>query len=139
MNYNFDTAIERAGTSCVKYDLRENLFGKADVIPMWVADMDFETPDFIRTAVIDRALHPVYGYTFRDSDYYKHIINWLDKNHQWNVDKDSIIFCPGVVPALNFAVLAFTKPNDKIIIQPPVYFPFSEPLKVITANWSITS
>lgn len=124
MKYNFDITVERIETSCVKYDLRETIFGKSDVIPMWVADMDFETPEFIREAVIERALHPIYGYTFRDSSYYKHIINWLDNNHQWKVEKDSIIFCPGVVPALNFAVLAFTKPKDKIIVQPPVYFPF---------------
>ena len=124
MKYNFDKEINRSETSSVKYDLRETIFGKTDVIPMWVADMDFETPDFIRESVIERANNPVFGYTFRDSDYYNHIINWLSENHQWKVEKDSIIFCPGVVPALNFAVLAYTKPNDKIIIQSPVYFPF---------------
>jgi cystathionine beta-lyase len=124
MKYNFDTTVERIETSCVKYDLRETIFGKSDVIPMWVADMDFETPDFIREAVIERALHPIYGYTFRDSSYYNHIVNWLDNNHQWKIEKESVVFCPGVVPALNFAVLAFTKPKDKIIVQPPVYFPF---------------
>ena len=124
MKYNFDTTVERIETSCVKYDLRETIFGKSDVIPMWVADMDFETPDFIREAVIERALHPIYGYTFRDSSYYNHIVNWLDNNHQWKIEKESVVFCPGVVPALNFAVLAFTEPKDKIIVQPPVYFPF---------------
>jgi cystathionine beta-lyase len=124
MKYNFDTQVERTETSCIKYDLRETIFGKSDVIPMWVADMDFETPDFIREAVIERALHPIYGYTFRDSSYYDHITKWLYNIHQWKVEKESIVFCPGVVPALNFAVLAFTKPKDKIIVQPPVYFPF---------------
>jgi len=124
MKYNFDALIERTDTASVKYDLRESIFGSADVIPMWVADMDFETPDFIRQAVIERANHPIYGYTFRDLSYYDHIINWLYFQHQWHVEKESILFCPGVVPAINLAVMAFTKPNDKIIVQSPVYFPF---------------
>jgi cystathionine beta-lyase len=124
MNYNFDAPINRENTSCVKYDLRQTIFGKSDVIPMWVADMDFETPDFIRDAIMKRAGHPVYGYTFRDTDYYIPIIGWMQSHHNWTIYKEDIIFCPGVVPALNLAVLAFTKPADKIIIQPPVYHPF---------------
>ncbi len=124
MTYNFDKIIDRSNTSCVKYDLRQTIFGKADVIPMWVADMDFETPGFIRDAIIQRASHPVYGYTFRDESYYQAIIDWMKSRHNWSIQKDEIVFCPGVVPALNFAVQAFTKPGDKIIVQPPVYFPF---------------
>ena len=124
MKYNFDKFIDRTHTSCVKYDLRQTVFGKSDVIPMWVADMDFETPDFIRDAIIQRAGHPVYGYTFRDITYYEPIIAWMQSHHDWTIHRDDLIFCPGVVPALNFAVCAFTKPGDKIIIQPPVYRPF---------------
>jgi cystathionine beta-lyase len=124
MKYNFNKFIDRTRTSCVKYDLRQTIFGKSDVIPMWVADMDFETPDFIRDAIIQRAGHPVYGYTFRDTDYYQPIIEWMQSHHDWLIRKEDIIFCPGVVPALNIAVMAFTKPGDKIIIQPPVYRPF---------------
>jgi cysteine-S-conjugate beta-lyase len=124
MKYNFDNHIDRTHTSSVKYDLRQTVFEKGDVIPMWVADMDFETPDFIRDAVIQRAGHPVYGYTFRDVDYYEPIVAWMQSHHGWTIQKEDIVFCPGVVPALNFAVLAFTKPGDKIIIQPPVYPPF---------------
>jgi len=124
MKYNFDTLSNRENTSCVKYDLRQTIFGKRDVIPLWVADMDFETPDFIRDAIMKRAAHPVYGYTFRDVDYYQPIIEWMLSHHDWKIQKDDIIFCPGVVPALNLAVLAFTQPGDKIIIQPPVYHPF---------------
>ena len=124
MNYNFDTAIERAGTSCVKYDLRENLFGKADVIPMWVADMDFNTPDFIVSSLQNRLNHQVYGYTYRPSEYFESIVNWLKCRHNWLIEKEWISYCPGIVPALNFCTLAFTKPSDSIIVQPPVYFPF---------------
>jgi len=124
MKYNFDKFIDRAKTSCVKYDLRQTLFGNSNVIPMWVADMDFETPDFIRDAIIQRANHPVYGYTFRDVDYYQPIVTWMQTHHDWIIQRGDIIFCPGVVPAINMAVLTFTKPGDKIIIQPPVYRPF---------------
>lgn len=124
MKYNFDKVINRVQTSCVKYDLRQTVFGKSDVIPMWIADMDFETPDFIRDAVIHRAEHSIYGYTFRDIIYYQPIIDWMRSHHDWSIQRDEIIFCPGVVPALSFAVLAFTNPGDKIIIQPPVYPPF---------------
>jgi len=124
MKYDFDKIIDRTNTACVKYDLRQTIFGKSDVIPMWVADMDFETPDFIRDAVIRRAGHPIYGYTFRDEDYYQPIIEWMQSHHGWTIQKEDVVFCPGVVPALNMAVLAFTKPSDKIIIQPPVYRPF---------------
>ena len=123
MKYNFDKLTDRTHTSSVKYDLRQAVFEKDDVIPMWVADMDFETPDFIRDAVIRRANHPVYGYTFRDEDYYHPIVAWMHSHHEWTIHRDDIVFSPGVVPALSFAVMAFTKPGDRIIIQPPVYPP----------------
>ncbi len=125
MKYNFDKIFDRTNTSSVKYDLRQAVFDKSDVIPMWVADMDFETPEFIRDAVSQRAAHPVYGYTFRDTDYYQPIVEWMRSHHDWAIQKEEIVFSPGVVPALNFAVLALTKPGDKIIIQPPVYPPIS--------------
>ncbi len=124
MQFNFDKIIERTGTNSVKYDLRDIIFKKPDVVPMWVADMDFETPEFIRDAVIKRAEHPIYGYSFRDDAYYQSIIGWIEMLHGWKTEKDWLIFTPGIVPAVNFAVLAFTNPGDKIIVQPPVYFPF---------------
>jgi cysteine-S-conjugate beta-lyase len=123
MKYDFDRIIDRTHTSSVKYDLRQVVFEKSDVIPMWVADMDFETPGFIRDAVIQRAAHPVYGYTFRDADYYQPVADWMQSHHGWTIGRDDIVFCPGVVPAINFAVMAFTKPGDKVIVQPPVYPP----------------
>ncbi len=124
MKFNFDQIINRDGTSSVKYDLRETYFGKADVIPMWVADMDFETPAFVREAIQKRAEQPIYGYTFYDEHYFKTIIEWLARRHQWDVKKDWILFSPGIVPALNLVVLALTAEQDEIIVQPPVYFPF---------------
>jgi cysteine-S-conjugate beta-lyase len=124
MSYNFDNQIDRQGTSSVKFDLRKTFFDKDDVLPMWVADMDFETPDFIREAIFERAKHPIYGYTFRDDTYYQQIIDWFKRRHNWQIQKDWIVFSPGIVPALNLVVLALTQPKDEIIVQPPVYFPF---------------
>lgn len=124
MNYSFDEIIEREGTACVKWDLRKQVFGNAEVLPMWVADMDFKTPGFITEAIIKRASHAVYGYTYRTDGYYNSIINWMVKQHGWNIERDWILFSPGVVPVLYMATLAFTEPGDKILIQPPVYPPF---------------
>ena len=124
MKYDFDKIIDRANTNCVKYDLRQQVFGNPDVLPMWVADMDFETPDFIRKAVIKRAEHPVYGYHFKDRPYFEAIAGWLKRRHNWEVPTEWMSFTPGVVCGFNMAVLAFTQPGDEIIIQPPVYPPF---------------
>ncbi|MDP4291453.1 MAG: PatB family C-S lyase [Bacteroidota bacterium] len=124
MNYSFDEIVDREGTACVKWDLRDKVFGNADVLPMWVADMDFKTPGFITDAIIKRAQHPVYGYSFRTEGYYSSIINWIQVQHGWSIERDWILFSPGVVPVLFMAALAFTNPGDKILIQTPVYPPF---------------
>jgi len=124
MGWNFDEPAKREGTNCIKYDLREEIFGVKDVIPMWVADMDFNTPEFIVKALQNRLNHELYGYTFRPPEYFLSIIGWLKNRHNWEVEKEWISFCPGIVPALNFCTLAFTQPGDSIIVQPPVYFPF---------------
>ena len=124
MIYDFDKIIDRTGTECVKYDLREAVFGKADVIPMWVADMDFPTADFIREAIIERAKGDVYGYTFREDAYFESIVQWLKRHHQWETKKEWMSFTPGIVNAFNLAVMGLTNEGDEIIIQPPVYHPF---------------
>lgn len=129
MIYDFDKITQRENTSCVKYDLRKEFFGKADLLPLWVADMDFETPGFIREAVIERANHPIYGYTFRSASFNDSIIRWMKLRHAWDINKDWISFSPGVVPALNMAVLSYTRPGEKVIVQPPVYFPFFTAVK----------
>lgn len=124
MNYNFDQYIDRTTSSAVKYDLRKVYFGKADVIPLWVADMDFASPECIRNAVTERANHEIYGYSLKPAGYNGSIQKWLSKNHAWDIPKGSISFSPGVVPGLVLSILAFTNPGDKIIVQTPVYFPF---------------
>jgi cysteine-S-conjugate beta-lyase len=120
----FDEAINREGTNSVKWDLRNEIFGRNDPVPMWVADMDFAVPPFITESIKKRADHEVLGYTFRGESYFTSIISWMQRRQQWTIKRESVIFCPGVVPALNFATLAFTEPGDDIIIQPPVYPPF---------------
>ena len=108
----------------MKYDLRTETFGSSDLIPMWVADMDFRTPGFIISALRKRLDHEILGYSFRPDEYYASISSWLLKRHNWEVPHEWICFCPGIVPALNICTLSFTRPGDSIIVQPPVYFPF---------------
>ncbi|MBE0638311.1 MAG: putative C-S lyase [Bacteroidales bacterium] len=122
--YNFDEIIPRANTDCVKYDLRRLYFGTEDVIPMWVADMDFRTPDFIIEALKRRLDHEILGYSIRSKSFTGAIANWMKTRHNWKINPNWISFSPGVVPAINMLVLAFTQPGDRIIVQPPVYFPF---------------
>jgi cystathionine beta-lyase len=124
MKYDFDRVIERRGTDSVKYDILQPLFGKEDLLPMWVADMDFAVPDFVRDAVIQRAEHSIYGYTVRPGRYNESIAGWVSRRHGWNVDPANIDFSPGVVPALVLCVLAYTEPGERILVQSPVYFPF---------------
>jgi cystathionine beta-lyase len=124
MTWNFDENVSREGTDCIKYDMRVETFGRMDVIPMWVADMDFKTPGFIAEKIRMRAEHELYGYSFRPSGYFSSIVKWLAARHKWHIDKEWICFCPGIVPALNLCTLAFTRPGDQVIVQPPVYTPF---------------
>lgn len=124
MQYDFDKIINRKGTDSVKYDLNGPLFGNEEVLPMWVADMDFEVADFIREAILERVNHPIYGYTYRPKRFYEALVSWTQRRHGWQIKANTINFSPGIVPALNLCVLGMTDPGDKIVVQPPVYFPF---------------
>ena len=124
MKYDFDTVVDRRDTNSVKYDLRGKLFGKEDVLPMWVADMDFPVADFILDAIRERLNHPVLGYTFRSDRFSGSVASWLNRRLGWKIETKAIGFSPGIVPALNMCVLEFTNPGDKVVVQPPVYFPF---------------
>lgn len=124
MNYNFDEIIDRTNTNCEKYDSRQRIFGSDDLIPLWVADTDFRTPDFIVNALKERLDHEVFGYPVKPDSYYQSIKNWLDRRHGWKIEQDWIVYSPNVVIALASVILSMTKPGDKIVVQPPVYFPF---------------
>jgi cystathionine beta-lyase len=124
MAYNFDELIDRTQTNTVKYDRRKVLFGGDDVLPMWVADMDFRTPDFVIDAIQERLKHGVLGYTLHPDSFFEAISSWLLRRHGWEVKRNWMLFNPGVVPGINMAVHAFTQAGDQIVIQTPVYHPF---------------
>lgn len=122
--YNFDKTVDRKGTSTFKYDKLEEFFGRPDLLPMWVADMEFATPDFICRAIEERVKHPVYGYTHLPDGYFETIAAWVEKLHGWKVCPDHMRYIPGIVKGIGFAVDAFLKEGDGVIIQTPVYHPF---------------
>lgn len=122
--YNFDEIIDRKHTNCVKYDGYQSIYGADGLIPLWVADMDFRTPDFVLKAIEKRLQHPVLGYFLHSEGFYQSIIDWMWRHHQWEVEKEWIDFSPGIVPGLAFIVQAFTQPGDKVLMQTPVYHPF---------------
>ena len=127
--YNFDEIVPREGTNCIKYDAREKVFGSADVLPLWVADMDFRTPDFIVDAIKKRTEHEIFGYSFKSDSYYKSVIDWMKRRHNWDISKGQISSSPGVVAGLTIAIETFSKPGDGVVVQPPVYFPFFDCVK----------
>ncbi|MCC8088735.1 MAG: PatB family C-S lyase [Rikenellaceae bacterium] len=122
--YDFDKLIDRRGTGAIKTDSLKALYGRDDVLPMWVADMDIETPDFILDAIKLRMEHPIFGYTRISPNYTDSIIKWNEKIHGWSLRKDWITFIPGVVKGIAMVINYFTRRGDKVIIQPPVYHPF---------------
>ena len=122
--YNFDSYVERRGTHCVKYDALKENFGRDDLIPLWVADMDFATPDFIIDALHKRLEHPILGYTLQYDEYWQSVQSWLWQRHGWQVEREWMRYIPGIVKGIGMVINSFTSPGDKIIIQPPVYHPF---------------
>lgn len=124
MKYNFDEIIERRGTNSVKWDGVENIWGRDDLLPMWVADMDFRTPPFVMNALRERLEHEVLGYTFACEEWYTSICTWLHNRHQWDITREMLTFVPGIVRGQAFALQCFTNPGDKVMVMTPVYHPF---------------
>ena len=149
ITYNFDEIIPRRGTSCVKHDMLNEVFGTDDVLPMWVADMDFKTPDFIVDAVRNRCNHEVFGYTFAPDTYKMAVLNWMREHYHIETRWKHIHFIPGIVQGIAFVLQAFTQPGDKVLITTPVYPPFinvphrsgrvfvSSPLKTVNGRFAI--
>lgn len=123
--YNFDKIINRKGTNCLKYDYAVERGKPADVLPLWVADMDFTVSEEITKSLHAAVDHGIYGYTQPKDAYYNAITNWMEKKHNWKTKREWIMKTPGVVFALGAAVKAFTKPEDAVLIQNPVYYPFT--------------
>jgi len=129
--YNFDEIIDRTQSDSAKWSINDQLFGKKDVLSMWVADMDFRSPEPVVQALIQRAQEGIYGYPTRPDAYYQAVVDWLKQRHGWETQRSWQVTTPGVVPGVILALLAFTQPGDKVIIQPPVYHPF---FKVVLNN-----
>lgn len=124
MPETFDQPVQRENTCSVKFDARKAVFGKNDVIPLWVADMDFPAPEAVTKALEERARHPIYGYTLFPESLYQSVIDWFEQRHGWAIERDWLMMAPGVVPSLHAAALAFAGEGEGVIIQPPVYPPF---------------
>ena len=122
--YNFDEIIDRSGSGDLKHEALLPRWRRNDLLPLWVADMDFATPDFVVDALKARLSHPIFGYTIEPADYRPTIIDWNEAHHGWKIKPEWISFIPGIVKGIGFVVNVFTKPGEKVIIQPPVYHPF---------------
>ncbi|MBQ1802741.1 MAG: pyridoxal phosphate-dependent aminotransferase [Lachnobacterium sp.] len=125
-NLNFDEIIARKGTDCLKYDFASRRGMPEDVLPFWVADMDFKTSSYVEDALIERVKHGIFGYSEVGEPYFKAIANWMKKHHNWEIKREWLVKTPGVVYALAMAIKAFTNEGDSVLIQQPVYYPFSE-------------
>ena len=117
MKYHFDEIIERRNTGCVKWDEKTD----SNIIPLWVADMDFAVAPAIQEAIKRRAQHPVFGYTHVQDDYYEAVISWFKRRHQWHIQRDWVLYTTGVVPAMSVAIKALTMPGEKVLILSPDY------------------
>ncbi len=124
MEYDFEKIVHRHGTGALKTDALQERYGRPDLIPLWVADMDFETPDFIVSALRDRMNHPVFGYTIEPEDFWPSVIRWIDDHHGWKVKREWLTYIPGIVKGIGMAINVFVAKDEKVIIQPPVYHPF---------------
>jgi cystathionine beta-lyase len=131
LTFYFDKVIARDGTASVKQDGCVDYFGTSDILPLWVADMDFAAPDAVTRALTQRAENPIYGYTFYPESMVDALISWLKKRHGWTVERDWIVMAPGVVTSLFASVMAFAEQGEGVIVQPPVYAPF---FSAVTTN-----
>ncbi len=122
-------SVNRQGTYTTKYDDAQKKFGTDDLLPLWVADMDLASPLCVQKRLQERALHPLYGYTVYPPAYYEAIQNWMKKRFDWDIEKEWIVPCYGVVPSLNFAISAYTQEGDGIMVQTPIYTPFVSSVK----------
>jgi cysteine-S-conjugate beta-lyase len=152
-DWNFDDVIDRRNTGSMKWEpevLRVKFGqGKENLLPLWVADMDFNCPSVVRQAMEKRLAHQIYGYTMPDPEYYEAVISWYQRRHQWDIKREWIMTTPGIVPATNYIIQRFSMPGDKILIQTPVYYPFARsiiangrtilenPLKIVDGRYEM--
>ena len=130
--WNFDEVVDRTNSNAIKWDqklMREYFKVENDLLPLWVADMDFRAPNVLIDALKKRAEHGIFGYTMSGESYREAVVNWFQKRHNWTIEKEWLLYSPGVVPAVKFIIQTYTRPGDKIIIQEPVYYPFKSSIE----------
>lgn len=123
-NFDFDKIINRKGSGALKVDALKERYGRDDLTALWVADMDFETPAFIVDTLKKRLEHPIFGYTIEPEDYWPSVMDWIASHHGWEVKREWLSYIPGIVKGIGFVINVFVKPDEKVIIQSPVYHPF---------------
>ncbi|WP_019911920.1 MalY/PatB family protein [Paenibacillus sp. HW567] len=130
MKYDFNRVIDRRNTRSYKWDQSEKLFGDQDILPLWVADMDFESPPAVKEAILRRVQEGIYGYSIASESYQEAIKDWYRRRHDWDIQKEWISDSPGIVTSLGLSVELFSKPGDQVILQSPVYYPFYDVIRM---------
>jgi cystathionine beta-lyase len=130
MTYNFDRIIDRSHTHSYKWDQSEKLFGNKDILPLWVADMDFESPPAVQAALQQRVSKGIYGYTIKSETYTNAIVQWFKRRHEWDIKPQWITDSPGIVTSLSLAVELYSEPASSVIVQSPVYYPFYDVIRM---------
>lgn len=124
MRYDFDKIVDRRGSGAIMTDCLKERYGREDLLPLWIADMNFETPEPVRQALEQRLAHQVYGYSIAPESYWEAIRSWERRIHGWEIARETLSFIPGIVRGIAFVLQCFTQPGDKVVVQPPVYMPF---------------
>ena len=124
MTYDFDKPVDRRGSGDLKHEVLQERYGRSDLLPLWVADMDWETPSFITNALKQRLEHSLYGYTVEPKDYWPTVQQWIETHHQWKVEREWMTYIPGIVKGIGMVINFFLKEDEKVIVQPPIYHPF---------------
>lgn len=124
MIYDFDKPVDRKGSGDLKHEVLQVRYGRSDLLPLWVADMDWETPSFITDALKQRMEHSLFGYTVEPKDYWPTVQQWIETHHQWKVEREWMTYIPGIVKGIGMVINFFLKEDEKVIVQPPIYHPF---------------
>ena len=124
MTYDFDKLVDRRGSGDLKHEVLQERYGRSDLLPLWVADMDWETPSFITNALKQRLEHSLYGYTVEPEAYWPTVQQWIEEHHQWKVEREWLTYIPGIVKGIGMVINFFLKEDEKVIVQPPIYHPF---------------
>ena len=124
MIYDFDKPVDRRGSGDLKHEVLQERYGRSDLLPLWVADMDWETPSFITDALKQRMEHSLFGYTVEPKDYWPTVQQWIETHHQWKVEREWMTYIPGIVKGIGMVINFFLKEDEKVIVQPPIYHPF---------------